>query len=84
MEAAVTFSIGIFIKTKMMGLKKIILFFIAVCMQLICLAQIQHVEPLNWWVGMKDTALQLLINGNAVGNATPVPSRSGRFRDLSD
>ncbi len=34
-------------------------------------SQIQHVEPLNWWVGMKDQNLQLLINGNNVGETTP-------------
>lgn len=61
----------------MIQLKKIILAVVTVCMQLICLAQIQHVEPLNWWVGMKDPALQLLINGNAIGNTTPVINYPG-------
>jgi hypothetical protein len=35
------------------------------------IAQIKHVEPLNWWVGMKNPNLQLLINGNDVGETTP-------------
>ena len=60
-----------------MLVKKIPLCFVAVCMQLICLAQIQHVEPLNWWVSMKDPALQLLVNANDVGNATPVINYPG-------
>lgn len=34
-------------------------------------AQINHVEPLNWWVGMKNPNLQLMINGNAIGETTP-------------
>ena len=33
---------------------------------------IQHVEPLNWWVGMKDPNLQLLVHGNGIGETTPV------------
>ncbi len=33
-------------------------------------AQISHVEPLNWWVGMKNQQLQILINGNNVGETT--------------
>ncbi|MBK8564022.1 MAG: glycoside hydrolase family 13 protein [Saprospiraceae bacterium] len=35
-------------------------------------AQINHVEPLNWWVGMKNPKLQLLINGVNIGETTPV------------
>ena len=34
-------------------------------------AQIEHVEPLNWWVGMKNPNLQLLIKGKNVGETTP-------------
>ncbi len=41
------------------------------------LAQINHVEPLNWWVGMKNPNLQLLINGNNIGETTPVINYSG-------
>ena len=29
---------------------------------------IERVEPLNWWVGFKDTSLQLLIHGNKVAD----------------
>lgn len=35
-------------------------------------AQIQHIEPLNWWVGMKNSALQIMVNGNGVGTTTPI------------
>ncbi len=33
-------------------------------------AQIQHVEPLNWWVGMTDPAVQLLIHGKNISETT--------------
>lgn len=29
---------------------------------------IERVEPLNWWVGFKDTSLQLLIHGHQIAN----------------
>jgi neopullulanase len=32
---------------------------------------IQHIEPLNWWVGMKNPNLQLLIHGKNITNYTP-------------
>jgi neopullulanase len=35
------------------------------------IGQINHVEPLNWFVGMKNPNLQLLINGNNIGETTP-------------
>ena len=34
-------------------------------------AQIKHVEPLNWWIGMKNQNLQLLINGDDVQETMP-------------
>ena len=33
--------------------------------------QIRHVEPMNWWVGMKDPRLQLMIHGEEVGGTEP-------------
>ncbi len=41
------------------------------CCSIMLMGQINHVEPLNWWVGMKNTALQVMINGNSVGNLRP-------------
>lgn len=32
---------------------------------------IQHVEPLNWWVGMKNPHLQLLIHGKNIASFKP-------------
>lgn len=40
-------------------------------------AQINHVEPLNWWVGMKNPHLQLLINGKGVGETSPAINYPG-------
>lgn len=34
-------------------------------------SQIHHIEPLNWWVGMKNPNLQLLINGNDISFLVP-------------
>ncbi len=34
-------------------------------------AQVQHVEPLNWFVGMKNPAVQLLAHGKDIGETTP-------------
>lgn len=33
--------------------------------------QIDRVEPLNWWVGFKDSSLQLLIKGEGISDMTP-------------
>ncbi len=40
-------------------------------------AQIYHVEPPNWWIGMKNQNLQLLVHGNAVNETTPVINYPG-------
>ncbi|MGB5359744.1 MAG: cyclomaltodextrinase N-terminal domain-containing protein, partial [Eudoraea sp.] len=34
-------------------------------------AQIDRVEPPNWWLGFKNTRLQLMINGTGIGATTP-------------
>ena len=36
-----------------------------------------RIEPLNWWVGMKNPNLQLLINAPDIGETTPVISYPG-------
>ncbi|AWL11070.1 Neopullulanase [Saliniradius amylolyticus] len=33
---------------------------------------IQHLEPLSWWVGMQNPELQLMIHGDDIGQLTPV------------
>ena len=54
-----------------------ILIFFIILQPLFLAAQIQHLEPLNWWVGMKNPSLQLLINGNGIGETTPVINYTG-------
>jgi neopullulanase len=55
-----------------MKIKKLFSFFIfANLISTSVFAQINHVEPLNWWVGMKNPNLQLLVNGNNIGETTP-------------
>ncbi|GGG40143.1 glycoside hydrolase family 13 protein [Bizionia arctica] len=36
-----------------------------------------HVEPLNWWVGMKNNTLQLLVNHPKIGFTTPEITYNG-------
>jgi neopullulanase len=40
-------------------------------------AQSVRVEPLNWWVGMKNPNLQLLINAEGIGETTPAINYPG-------
>lgn len=35
------------------------------------MAQAPRVEPMNWWVGMKNPNLQLMVYGEGIGSATP-------------
>lgn len=35
-------------------------------------AQIESIEPPNWWVGFNDSSLQLMVKGNNIGNYKPV------------
>lgn len=39
--------------------------------------QIQHVEPLNWWVGMKRADLQVMVHGEKISELEPVLSYAG-------
>lgn len=34
-------------------------------------AQLDRVEPPNWWIGFKDTSLQILVKGKDISKATP-------------
>ena len=60
-----------------MSLKKTIIALITLAFPALLNAQIQHVEPLDWFIGMKNQHLQLLINGNNVGELLPVINYSG-------
>ena len=38
---------------------------------------LEKVEPTNWWVGFKDTSLQLLVKDENIGNSKPSISYAG-------
>ena len=38
---------------------------------------LERVEPTNWWVGFKDTSLQLLVKENNIGSSKPNISYTG-------
>lgn len=39
--------------------------------------QIQHIHPINWWVGMKNPKLQLLVYGKDIATAKPSLAYAG-------
>lgn len=39
--------------------------------------EIDHVEPLNWWVGMRQPDLQLMVHGERIAELTPKIDRAG-------
>jgi neopullulanase len=55
----------------MSGLMKYGLIFLFFSTTAFAQTSIQHVEPLNWWVGMQDSNLQLMVHGNDIGETTP-------------
>ncbi len=40
-------------------------------------SQIEHLEPMNWWVGMKDNNLQLMVNGKDISTTKPIINYPG-------
>ena len=40
-------------------------------------SKLERVEPLNWWIGLKDNTLQLLVKEDNISSATPEISYSG-------
>ena len=53
-------------------MKSLITFTTALLMSLNTLAAgLQHVEPPHWWVGMRDTSLQLMLHGRGIADAKP-------------
>ena len=49
-------------------MKKIILFLLITTFSF---AQIERVEPPNWWIGFQNNQLQLLVQENNIANANP-------------
>ena len=40
-------------------------------------ADIERIEPANWWVGMQHNRVELLVHGTGIGASTPRLSRDG-------
>jgi len=38
---------------------------------------LERVEPTNWWIGLKNTSLQLLVKEDNIGNSKPSISYEG-------
>lgn len=53
-------------------MKALITFATALLMTLSASADTHRIEPPNWWVGMRDTSLQLMIHGAGVADAKPL------------
>ena len=46
---------------------------------------IDHVEPPNWWTGMKSNSLQLMIHGNDIGKTKPSLEYAGvKIKDVAN
>ncbi len=58
-------------------MKKIYFLLYLCCFHFVGNAQIQHVEPLNWWVGLKNPNLQLLIHGENISETQPFINYAG-------
>ncbi|MFY7907974.1 MAG: glycoside hydrolase family 13 protein [Emticicia sp.] len=58
-------------------LKKSFTLLCILCLSFGVNAQIQHVEPLNWWVGLKNPNLQLLIHGENISETQPTINYTG-------
>ncbi|MBM3452632.1 MAG: alpha-amlyase [Bacteroidetes bacterium] len=56
------------------------------CLGLECIAQknfkIEHIEPMNWWVGMKHSQIQLLLHGDNISRFS-VESPSFPISDIT-
>ena len=40
-------------------------------------AEIERIEPANWWIGMQHNRVELLVHGKGIASATPRISRTG-------
>ncbi len=47
------------------------------CFSVLSLAQIKHIEPLQWWIGMKNPKLQLLVHGDKIAELIPIINHPG-------
>ena len=60
-----------------MATKKITFYFLLLVFSLPVFAQVERIEPMNWWVDMKNQDLQLLVHGKQIGETNPVINYAG-------
>ena len=58
-------------------MKQIVLLFFVLLSHLATAQNTLRVEPMNWWVGMKNPKVQLLIQGENLRGATVTSSQAG-------
>lgn len=60
-------------------MKNTLSFLIIFLVSVISYAQvtIDHIEPPNWWIGMKNNTVQLMVHGNNVGKTDPAVDVKG-------
>jgi len=51
-------------------MKNLVLSLILLC-SISASSQIERVEPPNWWIGFKETKLQLLVKGTSISAFSP-------------
>ena len=60
-----------------MATRKITFYFLLLVFSLPVFAQVERIEPMNWWVDMKNQDLQLLVHGKQIGETNPVINYAG-------
>ncbi|HBO75718.1 MAG TPA: alpha-amlyase [Marinilabiliales bacterium] len=60
-----------------MKLKLLVIAFLALALQVHAKTDLKKVEPMNWWVGMNNPNLQLLVYGENISLTQPVLSYQG-------
>lgn len=58
-------------------IRQVMLPFLLLCFSISILAQVKRIEPGNWWIGMKNQSLQLLVYGEKIGETSPSVSYPG-------
>jgi neopullulanase len=69
---------------KLLSMKRYLLLVFTLAIYAVSIAQvtIDHVEPPNWWVGMKSNRVQLMIHGHNIGRTDPFVATKGvRIKD---
>lgn len=56
---------------------KLLILVLSLSSTLLAKVSIERVEPMNWWIGMKNTELQILVYGEAIATAEPTLKYDG-------